>query len=385
MTPPIKHDNAAIDLQRRDPPPADPPVDPMGDVVAEFQIRYRRFLDPAGELIGAPPSLANDAETLKGLYRAMALARAFDKKAIALQRTGELRTYPSCQGQEAIAVGLASAMQDDDVLLPTYREQGAQLWRGISLTELFLYWAGDERGSNYANQPRDFPVSVPIASHTIQAVGVATAMKLRHEPRVAICTLGDGATSEGDFYEAINLAGVWNLPVVFVVSNNQWAISMPRAAQTATETIAQKAIAGGFGGEQIDGNDIIAVRIAAEQAIEKARAGEGPSLIEALTYRLGDHTTADDATRYRIESEVSAQWANDPMARIRTYLANRGWWSKADEEALVADCKARIEAAQEEFLAMEPQPVTDIFDYLFAELPEGIARQREAYAEDKDG
>lgn len=381
MTPPIKHDNTAFDLQRRDPPPADP----NGDVVAEFQIRYRRFLDSTGHLVGPPPSLANDSETLKTLYRAMALARAFDKKAIALQRTGELRTYPSCQGQEAIAVGLASAMKDDDVLLPTYREQGAQLWRGISLTELMLYWAGDERGSNYAKQPRDFPVSVPIASHTIQAVGVATAMKLRHEPRVAVCTLGDGATSEGDFYEAINLAGVWNLPVVFVVSNNQWAISMPRAAQTAAETIAQKAIAGGFGGEQIDGNDIIAVRVAAEQAIEKARTGGGPSLIEALTYRLGDHTTADDATRYRIEAEVSAQWANDPMARIRTYLANRGWWSKEDEEALVGDCKARIDAAQEEFLAMEPQPVTDIFDYLFAELPESVARQRESYTEDDHG
>ncbi|MBT5047729.1 MAG: pyruvate dehydrogenase (acetyl-transferring) E1 component subunit alpha [Rhodospirillaceae bacterium] len=381
MAPPIKHDNAAIDLQRRGASPADPD----GEIVAQFQIRYRRFLDPNGQLLDPSPPLANDSETLKTLYRAMALARAFDKKAIALQRTGELRTYPSCQGQEAIAVGLASAMKDDDVLLPTYREQGAQLWRGISLTELMLYWAGDERGSNYANQPRDFPVSVPIASHTIQAVGVATAMKLRHEPRVAVCTLGDGATSEGDFYEAINLAGVWNLPVVFVVSNNQWAISMPRAAQTAAETIAQKAIAGGFGGEQIDGNDIIAVRVAAEQAIEKARAGGGPSLIEALTYRLGDHTTADDATRYRIEAEVSAQWANDPMARIRTYLANRGWWTKEDEEALVGDCKTRIDAAQEEFLAMEPQPVTDIFDYLFAELPESVARQRESYTGDDHG
>lgn len=381
MAPPIKYDNTAIDLQRR----AAPSPDPAGDIVAEFQIRYRRFLDPSGQLTGATSPLTNDAETLKTLYRAMALARAFDKKAIALQRTGELRTYPSCQGQEAIAVGLASAMRDDDVLLPTYREQGAQLWRGITLTELMLYWAGDERGSNYANQPRDFPVSVPIASHTIQAVGVATAMKLRHEPRVAVCTIGDGATSEGDFYEAINLAGVWNLPVVFVVSNNQWAISMPREAQTAAKTIAQKAIAGGFVGEQIDGNDIIAVRVAAEQAIEKARTGGGPSLIEALTYRLGDHTTADDATRYRVETEVSAQWANDPMTRIRTYLANCGWWSKEDEEALLADCKARIDAAQEEFLAMAPQPVTDIFDYLYEELPEGVARQRKNYAEDSDG
>jgi pyruvate dehydrogenase E1 component alpha subunit len=276
-------------------------------------------------------------------------------------------------------------MAPEDVLLPTYREQGAQLWRGVTLTELMLYWAGDERGSNYAVPRRDFPVSVPIASHTVQAVGVATAMKLRREARVAVCTLGDGATSEGDFYEAINLAGVWHLPVVFVVSNNQWAISMPRAAQTATRTLAQKAIAGGFDGEQVDGNDIIAVRVAVDEAIERARTGGGPHLIEALTYRLGDHTTADDARRYREEKEVSAQWAYDPIARIRTYLGSRGWWSKDKEEALVQQCKTRLDAAQKEFLATPPQPVTDMFDYQFADLPVSLARQRAAFEGDDNG
>ena len=355
-----------------------------GTIVAQFHIRYRQFLDPEGQLLPHPPALATDPETLRALYRGMVMARAFDLKAIALQRTGELRTYPSCQGQEAIAVGLASAMQADDVLLPTYREQGAQIWRGVTLTELMLYWAGDERGSNYAVPRRDFPVSVPIASHTIQAAGVATAMKLRHEKRVAVCTIGDGATSEGDFYEAVNLAGVWKLPLVFVVSNNQWAISMPRDAQTAAQTIAQKALAGGFSGEQVDGNDVIAVRVAMEEALHKAREGGGPTLIEALTYRLGDHTTADDATRYRIEEEVSKQWAKDPIARLRTYLGNQGWWTKADEEALAGDCKARLEAAQAEFLAMPPQPVTDMFDYLFADLPRALETQRESYAEAGD-
>lgn len=355
-----------------------------GNIVAHFHIRYRRFLDPDGKLLPHPPALATDAETLRELYKAMVLARAFDQKAIALQRTGELRTYPSCQGQEAIAVGLASAMQADDVLLPTYREQGAQIWRGVTLTELMLYWAGDERGSDYAHQPRDFPVSVPIASHTIQAAGVATAMKLRGEKRVAVCTIGDGATSEGDFYEAVNAAGVWKLPLVFVVSNNQWAISMPREAQTAAQTIAQKALAGGFSGEQVDGNDVIAVRIALEEAIEKARAGGGPTLIEALTYRLSDHTTADDATRYRKGDEVSKQWANDPIARLRTYLGSQDWWSKADEEALTHDCKTRLEAAQAEFLSAPPQPVTDMFDYLFADLPRPLEAQRKSYEEAGD-
>jgi pyruvate dehydrogenase E1 component alpha subunit len=375
MNTPFKKDDRATELQ------SDRWVGKAaeGTVVAQFHIRYRQFLDPDGQLLQHPPALATDSETLRELYKAMVLARAFDLKAIALQRTGELRTYPSCQGQEAIAVGLASAMQADDVLLPTYREQGAQIWRGITLTELMLYWAGDERGSNYAAQRRDFPVSVPIASHTIQAAGVAAAMKLRHEKRVAVCTIGDGATSEGDFYEAVNVAGVWKLPLVFVVSNNQWAISMPREAQTAAQTIAQKALAGGFCGEQVDGNDVIAMRVAAEEAIEKARAGDGPTLIEAMTYRLSDHTTADDATRYRVADEVSAQWANDPIARLRTYLGDQGWWTKADEEALTGDCKARLEAAQAEFLAMPPQPVTDMFDYLFAELPAALEGQRKIY------
>ena len=355
-----------------------------GTIVAQFHIRYRRFLDPDGQLLPHPPALATDSETLRQLYKGMVLARAFDLKAIALQRTGELRTYPSCQGQEAVAVGVASAMLAEDVLLPTYREQGAQIWRGITLTELMLYWAGDERGSNYSVQRRDFPVSVPIASHTIQAAGVATAMKLRHENRVAVCTIGDGATSEGDFYEAVNLAGVWKLPLVFIVSNNQWAISMPRDAQTAAQTIAQKALAGGFCGEQVDGNDVIAVRVAAEEAIEKARTGGGPTLIEAMTYRLGDHTTADDATRYRVAEEVSEQWANDPIARLRTYLGDQGWWTKADEEGLTHDCKARLEAALAEFLAMPPQPVTEMFDYLFAELPRALEAQRKSYEEADD-
>jgi pyruvate dehydrogenase E1 component alpha subunit len=375
MNTPFKKDDTATELQ------SDRWVGKAaeGTIVAQFHIRYRQFLDPDGQLLSHPPELASDAETLRSLYKGMVMARAFDKKAIALQRTGELRTYPSCQGQEAIAVGFASAMQADDVLLPTYREQGAQIWRGVTLTELMLYWAGDERGSNYAHQRKDFPVSVPIASHTIQAAGVASAMKLRHEKRVAVCTIGDGATSEGDFYEAVNLAGVWKLPLVFIVSNNQWAISMPREAQTASQTIAQKALAGGFSGEQVDGNDVIAVRVAAEEAIEKARAGGGPTLIEAMTYRLSDHTTADDATRYRVAEEVSKQWANDPIARLRTYLGNQGWWSKADEETLTHDCKTRLEAAQAEFLSMPPQNVTEMFDYLFADLPAALEAQRRGF------
>src|ERR687891_1865318 len=294
--------------------------------VAEFAIEYTRFLNPSGRPTAALPDYAKDAAALIPLYRAMVLTRRFDAKAIALQRTGRLGTFASSLGQEAVVVGLASAMRPEDVLLPSYRETGAQLYRGVSLDELLLYWGGDERGSDFAGPRHDFPVSVPVASQCLHAVGVGYAMKLQREPRVAVCVCGDGATSNGAFYEAINCAGVWRVPAVFVINNNQWAISLPRSAQTAAGTLAQKAIAAGIPGIQVDGNDVIAVRDAVEQALARGRAGEGPSVVEALTYRLTDHTTADDASRYRDGDEVSGQWAQDPIARLRNHLSAAGAW-----------------------------------------------------------
>lgn len=345
-------------------------------LVAEFQILREQFLDATGQLIRPAPPFANDPEVILSLYRAMALTRIFDIKAVTLQRTGQLGTYPACLGQEAIGVGYASAMAECDVMLTTYREQAAQIWRGVTLTELLQYWGGDERGCDYAKCREDFPVSVPIASHAVQALGVAAAFKLRHERRVAVCALGDGATSKGDFYEAINVAGAWTLPIVFVVINNRWAISLPVEKQTGARTLAQKAVAAGIPGIQIDGNDVIAARHIVGEAIERARNGGGASIVEALTYRLGDHTTADDASRYRPEDEVSAAWKLDPLARLRRYLADRGWWSKTDEEKLIAECKAHVEAAVAEYLAIPaPQPKS-MFDHLFATLPAGLAWQR---------
>ncbi len=352
--------------------------------VSTFEVRYRRHLDTNGKPVGGLPEFARERERMTAFYRAMVLTRTFDMKAISLQRTGELGTYPSCQGQEAIGVAVGAAMVPDDVLFTTYREQAARIWRGVTLKELFQFWGGDERGSDYAGPRRDFPDSIPIGTHTTHAVGVAVAMKLRREPRVAVCMLGDGATSKGDFYESVNLAGVWRLPVLFVVSNNQWAISVPRRSQSATETLAQKAIAGGFEGVQVDGNDVVAVHDVAKTAIDRARAGEGPGLIEALTYRLGDHTTADDATRYRKDEEVTRQWANDPVARLRAYLAGQGWWSKTDEEALINECKARVEAAKGEYLAIMPEPATAMFDHLYETLPPAMAWQRKLADDESD-
>ncbi|MEZ5910330.1 MAG: pyruvate dehydrogenase (acetyl-transferring) E1 component subunit alpha [Hyphomicrobiaceae bacterium] len=352
--------------------------DSGASAIATFSIPFVRHLSVEGELVSAPPGEAAASETLVALYRAMVLTRAFDEKAVALQRTGQLGTYASSLGQEAVGVGLASIMRPEDVLLPSFREQGAMLWRGVSMTELLRYWGGDERGSDFAAARRDFPVCIPVASQFPHAVGVALAMKMRQEARVAVAVGGDGATSKGDFYEALNIAGVWKLPAVFVVNNNQWAISVPRSAQTAAATLAQKAVAAGVPGVQVDGNDVIAVRVAMAEALERARSGEGPSLVEALTYRLADHTTADDARRYRDDGEVSAHWKSEPVARLRSYLVREGVWTKTDETEHLARCRAEIETAVAAYLATPAPLPTDMMDWLFAELPPALAAQRRA-------
>jgi pyruvate dehydrogenase E1 component alpha subunit len=267
-------------------------------------------------------------------------------------------------------------MRAEDVLLPSFREQGALLWRGVSMRELLLFWGGDERGSDWAGPRADFPISIPVASHAPHAAGVALAFQLRREPRVAVCVLGDGATSKGDFYEALNFAGVWALPAVFVVCNNGWAISVPRARQTAAQTLAQKAIAAGIPGEQVDGNDVIAVRDALERALARARAGGGPALVEALTYRLADHTTADDARRYRDEAEVAAAWQLEPIARLRAWLERAGVWSAADESAFATELEREIESAVAAYLATPAPAPESMFDALYAELPRDLEAQR---------
>jgi pyruvate dehydrogenase E1 component alpha subunit len=314
----------------------------------------------------------------------MVLTRAFDLKAVSLQRTGRLGTYAVSLGQEAVSVGVASAMRPEDVLLPSYRDNAALLWRGVKMEEILLYWGGDERGSRWSGPPHDFPFCVPVGSQAPHAAGVAYAFKLRKEPRVAVCLFGDGATSKGDVWEAMNFAGVWKLPVVFVAVNNQWAISVPLALQTATQTLAQKAIAAGFPGEQVDGNDVVAVRSALDAAIAHARDGDGPSLVEALTYRLGDHTTADDAARYRPPDDVQKHWKEDPIARLRAYLVSRKRWDKAREERLTGECQQQIDAAVERYLATPARPPETMFDHLYAELPSAYAGQRREVAGDSD-
>jgi 2-oxoisovalerate dehydrogenase E1 component alpha subunit len=281
-------------------------------------------------------------------------------------------------------VGIGAAMRPEDVLVPSFREHGAQLWRGVTLLELLLFWGGDERGSDFSGPRQDFPVSIPIGSHAPHAAGAALALQLGGEKRAVVCVLGDGATSKGDFYEAVNIAGVWKLPVVFVINNNQWAISVPRAQQSAAETLAQKAIAGGCEGLQLDGNDVVAVRDGVEHALEKARDGGGPSVIECETYRLCDHTTADDASRYRDPAEVSARWKEEPVLRLRNYIVSTGAWDKERELATLADCKREVESAAAAYLDCPPSPPTDMFDYLFETLPAALVPERRAVAGEGD-
>jgi pyruvate dehydrogenase E1 component alpha subunit len=297
-------------------------------------------------------------------------------KAVSLQRTGRLGTYATSLGQEAVGVGIASAMRPEDVLLPSYRDNAALLLRGVKLEEILLFWGGDERGNHWSGPRHDFPFCIPVGSQAPHAAGVAFAFKYRKEARVAVCILGDGATSKGDVFEAMNFSGVWKLPVVFVVNNNQWAISVPLRRQTASQTLAQKAIAAGFSGEQVDGNDVIAVRAAVDTAMAMARAGEGPYLIEAVTYRLGDHTTADDASRYRSADEVQEHWKEEPLARLRAYLVKCFSWNKAQEEEVTSECNQRVDAAIERYLKTAPRAPETMFDHLYAKLPSIYARQR---------
>ncbi|MDH3376988.1 MAG: pyruvate dehydrogenase (acetyl-transferring) E1 component subunit alpha [Gammaproteobacteria bacterium] len=353
-------------------------------MTVSFKFDSLQYLDTDGAVVFEPlPEWANDAAILIPLYRTMVETRAFDAKAVALQRTGQLGTYASSLGQEAIGVATASVMTADDVLLPTYREYGAQFWRGTTMAEILLYWGGDERGSDYAGPRGDFPISVPIATHACHAVGVAYAMKLRQQPHAAVCFVGDGATSKGDFYEAINAAGVWRLPVVFVVTNNQWAISVPVSKQTAAETLAHKSVAAGIAGRRVDGNDCLAMKQAATEAIDNARNGRGPTLLEALTYRMSDHTTADDASRYRSAEEVDAHRLQDPIDRLRRYMESRGLWADAEEQELHDATAQRVEQQVKVYLdTPAPAPQT-MFDHLYATLPRAFDAQRQAVIEEK--
>jgi 2-oxoisovalerate dehydrogenase E1 component alpha subunit len=351
--------------------------------VAHFEVQYTQLLDEQGQVHGKLPAFAETPEVLLHFYRTMLLIRLFDKKAISLQRTGKMGTYASIHGQEAIGTAIGHALEAKDIFVPYYRDYAAQVQRGVKLSEILAYWGGDERGSQFACGGTDLPICVPIASQCLHAAGIAFALKYRKQPQVALVCLGDGGTSEGDFYEAMNVAGVWKLPLVFVINNNQWAISVPLSQQTSCQTLAQKAIAAGFTGQQVDGNDVLACRKVIGEAIEQARSGQGPHLIEALSYRLCDHTTADDATRYQPSEEVSLAQPKEPIARLKTYLLQKKIIDEALHERIKKECETVINEAVDEYLSRSTQRISSIFDYHFATLPDYLVEQRATAIEEE--
>lgn len=358
----------------------------MAQTAAAFKVDYFQFLGPDGKLVDTQqvPSLARDLDRLVELYKLMVQTRTFDKKAVALQRTGKLGTYASCLGHEAAHVSIGAAMQEQDCFAPMYREYGAQFYRGVKMSEVLLYWGGDERGNDFSGPAHDFAWCVPIATQCMHAAGAALAFKLRDEERVAVTVVGDGGSSKGDFLEAINAGSAWKLPLVLVIVNNQWAISVPRSKQNTAATLAQKGIAGGLPSIQVDGNDLIACLWAMEKAITAARRGKGSFVIEMLTYRLSDHTTADDARRYRPAEEVEEAESKEPLKRLRTYLIEQGAWDDEREQAFRDECTQKAQEAADEYLDQienNPQPVTTMFDYMFKEMPHDLVEQR-AYAQD---
>jgi pyruvate dehydrogenase E1 component alpha subunit len=340
-----------------------------------------RVLDEDGRVVdGAEvPDLSDDA--LVEMYRQMRLARHFDQRAVSLQRQGRMGTYPPLSGQEAAQIGSAAAMGDDDWMFPSYREHGAAYVRGLDLAQTLRYWMGDERG-NALEGLNIFPVAVPIATQVLHATGAAWASNLKDgEDRNAfVCYFGDGATSEGDFHEGLNFAGVFDVPAVFFCNNNQWAISVPRERQTASDTLAGKADAYGIEGVQVDGMDPLAVYQVTREAIEKAKAedpdGVRPTLIEAVQYRFGAHTTADDPSVYRDEEEVERWKAKDPIPRLESYLRNTGVLDDEGVDAVrqsVEDEVAEAITAAENF---ERPEATEMFDYIFEERTERLDEQR---------
>ncbi|MFT4246662.1 MAG: pyruvate dehydrogenase (acetyl-transferring) E1 component subunit alpha [Pseudomonas sp.] len=349
-------------------------------VAAQFEIEFLRYLDTDGTPVREDlPADAANPRRLVELFKRMLYVRIFDAKAVALQRTGKLGTYPSALGHEAAHIGIGASMRAGDVFAPSYREAGSLFERGVRGRDVLLYWGGDERGSDFPRDTPaaiDFPFCVPISTQCLHAAGAALAFKLREQPQVAVAVCGDGGSSKTDFYAALNSAGAYALPLILCVVNNGWAISVPRSAQTGAQTLAQKGIAGGLQCLQVDGNDLIAVLEAMRRARERALAGEGGSVIEFLTYRLSDHTTADDARRYRDDAEVKQAWTREPLTRLRRYLVDQGVWDEAQEAAWQAECAAHVDAEVDAYLATPVQPVQAMFDHLYADPPPELLSQR---------
>ncbi len=350
---------------------------PKTDIDLPYKVQHLSILDENGQLDKElEPKISS--ELLLKLYRAMVLSRRFDERMLTLQRQGKIGTFAPIKGQEA-QVGAVAVLEPEDWLVPSFREMPSEVWRGKKMEHILALFGGYNEGGEIPEGFNNLPVAIPVGSQTLHAAGIAYAIKYKKQKHVAMTFFGDGATSEGDFHEALNFAAVFQVPAIFVCQNNQWAISVPRSRQTRSKTLAQKALAYDLPGIQVDGNDVLAVYAAAKEAVDRARAGDGPTFIECVTYRMSVHTTADDPKRYRTDEEVEEWVRRDPITRFEKYLRKKKLLTddkiKTLEEEVTSEIKEAV-ARWEDFTRKTPDPLT-MFEHLFEELPPYVAQQRE--------
>ncbi len=340
----------------------------------EFKVDYLQVLDKDGNCDEKlKPKLSS--KQIRDLYKFMVLGRIFDDRALKLQRQGRIGTYPSILGQEAAQVGSAYALDKNAWIFPSFREHAALILRGVPMDKMYLYYAGDERGNIINGKTNCFMTSVPVGTHLLHAVGFSWAHKLKGKTIPSVAFFGDGGTSEGDFHESMNFASVFKVPVIFICQNNQYAISVPRSKQTSSETLAQKAIAYGFPGIQVDGNDVFAVYKATKDALKHIKAGKGPYFIECFTYRISDHTTADDAARYRSKKEVDEWKKKDPILRLKKYMLKNKIWTEKDEAKLLKLAEDLVSKSVHLFETVKQPEPDEIFKYMFKEMPWNLKEQ----------
>jgi len=347
-----------------------------------YQVEYLSILDQDGRVLDEDLEPDIPEDRLLRIHRTMLTARRFDERMLQLQRQGRIGTFAPVKGQEAAQLGIVAALRDSDWMVPSFREQAASLWRGQSMESFLLVYGGFYQGNELPEDTRNLPVAVPVGTQPLHAVGLSYGIRYQGSDDLVVTFFGDGATSEGEVHEAMNFAGVWQTPTIFVCQNNQYAISVPRTHQTQSKTLAQKALAYGVPGLMVDGNDVLAVYAAAEEAAERARSGEGPTMIECVTYRLTMHTTADDPSRYRDEEEVEKWERREPISRFQAYLKNRDLLSDEEidevEEEIQAQIQAAIDDAEARMEELEGESLT-MFDHMYAEMPPYLQEQRDAF------
>jgi pyruvate dehydrogenase E1 component alpha subunit len=344
--------------------------------VLNAEIQHVSILDEHGKFDAKlGKGIIPDKDAVK-LYEHMTVCRQFDEVAFKLQRSGRMGTYPENRGQEATSLGAAYALRQDDWLVPCYRENAGLFWRGLPMEFVLLHWMGDERGNAIQRDLHITPLAIPIGTQMLHAAGLAWAYKYQKKDAIACTFFGDGATSEGDFHEAANFAANLDLPVIFFCQNNGWAISVPAKIQCSAPTVAQRGLAYGMESVQVDGNDIFAVVKVVKDAAERARKHSRPTFIEAVTYRMGDHTTADDARRYRDAEEVELWRRRDPLLRLRNWVLERKLWDQKKEDKLIERAKAEVADVVRRAEEIVAPSAPDMFDSMYAELPKELQVQR---------